>query len=224
MQRVEGFFKNQVQVFDAAVKMEEDLKNDLNYLRKEEEANEALNQIRLITVVQSDPKSIYRRIPELNGLMDKVREGHGRLLDDKRAELLEIIRQCMAEVHTLSDGNVDCAEFVRKADNYLAQQKTKINELQSLALLDGLVPQIWSYKDDICERIETAKQPSVIAEEKVAYGEKKTVPKKVIKTVYRQMAFPAKTLGSQADIDAYVERMRKYLTDMLRDCDGIKLN
>ena len=45
MQRVEGFFKNQVQVFDAAVKMEEDLKNDLNYLRKEEEANEALNQI-----------------------------------------------------------------------------------------------------------------------------------------------------------------------------------
>ena len=35
MQRVEGFFKDQVQVFDAAVKMEEDLKNDLNYLRKE---------------------------------------------------------------------------------------------------------------------------------------------------------------------------------------------
>ena len=224
MQRVEGFFKNQVQVFDAAVKMEEDLKNDLNYLRKEEEANEALNQIRLITVVQSDPKSIYRRIPELNGLMDKVREGHGRLLDGKRAELLEIIRQCMAEVHTLSDGNVDCAEFVRKADTYFDQQKTKINELQSLALLDALVPQIWSYKDDICERIETAKQPLVIAEEKAPYGEKKTVPKKVIKTVYRQMAFPAKTLESQEDIDAYVERMRRYLTDMLRDCDGIKLN
>ena len=224
MQRVEGFFKNQVQVFDAAVKMEEDLKNDLNYLRKEEEANEALNQIRLITVVQSDPKSIYRRIPELNGLMDKVREGHGRLLDDKRAELLEIVRQCMAEVHTLSDGNVDCAELVRKADTYFDQQKAKISELQSLALLDGLVPQIWSYKDDICERIETAKQPSAIAEEKVAYGEKKTVPKKVIKTVYRQMAFPAKILESQEDIDAYVERMRRYLTDMLRDCDGIKLN
>ena len=86
------------------------------------------------------------------------------------------------------------------------------------------MPQIWSYKDDICERIETAKQPSVIAEEKVAYGEKKTIQKKVIKTVFRQMADPAKTLGSQADIDADGERMRKYLTDMLRDCDGIKLN
>ena len=63
-------------------------------------------------MVETDPKNIYRRIPELNGLMEKVREGHGRLLDSKHAELLEIVRQCMQEVHTLSDGNADCAEPV----------------------------------------------------------------------------------------------------------------
>ena len=224
MQRVEGFFKNQVQVFDAAVKMEEDLKNDLNYLRKEEEANEALNQIRLITVVQSDPKSIYRRIPELNGLMDKVREGHGRLLDDKRAELLEIIRQCMEEVHTLSNGDVSCMELVKKGDIFFDQQKGKIQELQSLALLDGLVPQIWSYKDDLCDHIEIAKKPPEPVQPKKPDAPVKPAPKKVIKTVYRQAAFPAKTLESQEDIDAYVERMRSYLTAMMKDCDGIKLN
>ena len=224
MQRVEGFFKNQVQVFDAAVKMEDDLRNDLHYLSKETEANDALNQIRLITVVENDPKNIYRKIPELNGLMEKVREGHGRLLDSKRAELLEIVRQCMAEVHTLSDGNVDCAELVRKADTYFDQQKKKISELQSLALLDGLVPQIWSYKDDICDRIETAKQPPKPAPKKQPDTPAKPAPKKVIKNVYRQMAFPAKTLESQEDIDAYVERMRSYLTAMMKDCDGIKLN
>ena len=224
MQRVEGFFKNQVQVFDAAVKMEDDLRNDLHYLSKETEANDALNQIRLITVVENDPKNIYRKIPELNGLMEKVREGHGRLLDSKRAELLEIVRQCMAEVHTLSDGNVDCAELVRKADTYFDQQKKKISELQSLALLDGLVPQIWSYKDDICDRIEIAKQPPKPAPKKQPDTPAKPAPKKVIKNVYRQMAFPAKTLESQEDIDAYVERMRSYLTAMMKDCDGIKLN
>ena len=223
MQRVEGFFKNQVQVFDAAVKMEDDLRNDLHYLSKETESNDALNQIRLITVVENDPKNIYRRIPELNGLMEKVREGHGRLLDSKRAELLEIVRQCMAEVHTLSDGNVDCAELVRKADTYFDQQKKKISELQSLALLDGLVPQIWSYKDDICDRIETAKQPPKPVEKKQPDTPAKPAPKKVIKNVYRQMAFPAKTLESQEDIDAYVERMRSYLTAMMKDCDGITL-
>ena len=224
MQRVEGFFKNQVQVFDAAVKMEEDLKNDLNYLKKEEEANEALNQLRLITVVQSDPKSIYRRIPELNGLMDKVREGHGRLLNDKRAELLEIIRQCMEEVHTLSNGDVSCMELVKKGDTFFDQQKSKIRELQSLALLDGLVPQIWSYKDDLCDHIEIAKKPAEPVQPKKPDAPTKPAPKKVIKTVYRQAAFPAKTLESQEDIDAYVERMRSYLTAMMKDCDGIKLN
>lgn len=223
MQRVEGFFKNQVQVFDAAVRMEDDLRNDLHYLSKETEANDALNQIRLITVVENDPKNIYRRIPELNGLMEKVREGHGRLLDSKRAELLEIVRQCMAEVHTLSDGNMDCAELVRKADTYFDQQKKKISELQSLALLDGLVPQIWSYKDDICDRIETVKQPPKPVEKKQSDTPAKPAPKKVIKNVYRQMAFPAKTLESQEDIDAYVERMRSYLTAIMKDCDGITL-
>ena len=223
MQRVEGFFKNQVQVFDAAVKMEDDLRNDLHYLSKETEVNDAMNQIRLITVVENDPKNIYCRIPELNGLMEKIREGHGRLLDSKRTELLEIVRQCMAEVHTLSDGNMDCAELVRKADTYFDQQKKKISELQSLALLDGLVPQIWSYKDDICDRIETAKQPPKPVEKKQTDTPAKPVPKKVIKNVYRQMAFPAKTLESQEDIDAYVERMRSYLTAMMKDCDGITL-
>ncbi|WP_195543170.1 BREX system P-loop protein BrxC [Massiliimalia timonensis] len=223
MQRVEGFFKNQVQVFDAAVKMEEDLRNDLHYLSKETEANEALNQIRLITVVEKDARNIYRRIPELNGLMDKVSERHGRLLDSKRAELLEIIRQCMAEVHMLSGGNADCTELVRKGDQFFDQQKKKIGELQSLALLDGLIPQIWSYKDDICDHIETAKQPPKPVEKKQPDTLAKPTPKKVIKNIYRQMAFPAKTLESQEDIDAYVERMRSYLTAMMKDCDGITL-
>lgn len=224
MQRVEGFFKNQVQVFDAAVKMEDDLRNDLHYLSKETEANDALNQIRLVTMLEKDPKNIYRRIPELNGLMDKVREGHGRLLDAKRGEMLEIICQCMAEVHTLSDGTMSCNDLVKKADTYFDQQKQRIKELQSLALLDGLVPQIWSYKDDICDRIETAKQPPKPTPKKQSDTPVKPAPKKVIKTVYRQMAFPAKTLESQEDIDAYVERMRSYLTAMMKDCDGIKLS
>ena len=222
LQAVEGFFKNQVQLFDAAAQMEEDLRNELDYLSHEPAANDALNKIRLIVAVQGGFS--YQKIPELNGLMATVREGHGRLLEAKRAELLEIIRQCMAEVHTLSDGNMACSELVRKADTYFDQQKTKISELRSLALLDGLVPQIWSYKDDICDRMEAAKQPPKPVEAKQPNTPAKPAPKKIIKTVYRQAAFPAKVLANQADVDAYVERMRSYLMAMLKDCDGIKLN
>ena len=227
MQSVEGFFKNQVQVFDAAVRMEADLRNDLSYLQKEEEANQALNQIRKITVVDAGQSSVYRRIPELNGLMDTVREGHGRLLEAKRAEILEIIRQCLSEIHITSAGHAQCSNLLERADKYFAQQKERVEELESLQLLDGLVPQMWTYKDETVERMETLKEPVKTPKPTVTpTGDKTTpqIPKKIIKNIYRQAAFPSKTLESQGDIDAYVERMRAYLTAMMKDCDGIKLS
>lgn len=228
MQSVEGFFKNQVQVFDAAVRMESDLRNDLSYLQKEEEANQALNQIRQITVVEAGQSSTYKRIPELNGLMDTVRAGHGRLLEAKRAEILEVARQCLVEIRAAGYGETQCKILLERAENYFRQQKEKVGTLESLQLLDGLMPQMWSYKDETLDHIETIKKPVEPPKPKStpSDGGKGTppAPKKVIKNVYRQAAFPSKTLESQEDIDAYVDRMRKYLTMMLKDCDGIKLS
>jgi len=228
MQSVEGFFKNQVQVFDAAVRMEAELRNDLSYLQKEDEANQALNQIRKITVVDAGQSSVYRRIPELNGLMDTVREGHGRLLEAKRAEILEIIRQCLSEIHTLAGDVYDARAISERADKFFDQQKTRVAELESLQLLDGLVPQMWGYKDDTVDKIDSIVHPKTPVAPTVKPKEGGAVtppaPKKVIKNVYRQAAFPSKTLESQEDIDAYVERMRAYLTAMMKDCDGIKLS
>lgn len=224
---IEGFFKNQVQVFDEAVRMERNLKNDLSYLQKEEAANTALNQIRLITVVDAEKSSVYKRIPELNGLMDTVREGHGRLLEEKRAEILEIIRQCLEEIHVTGSDHAACGSLMEKADTYFSQQKGRVAELESLQLLDGLVPQLWAYKDEAVNRMEALKKPAEPVKPVVTPVSGAPVapakPKKVIKTVYRQQ-FPSKILESQEDIDAYVERMRSYLTAMMKDCDGIKLS
>lgn len=228
MQSVEGFFKNQVQVFDAAVRMEAELRNDLSYLQKEEEANQALNQIRKITVLDAGQSNVYIRIPELNGLMDTVREGHGRLLEAKRAEILEIIRQCLSEIHTLAGDVYDARAISERADKFFDQQKARVAELESLQLLDGLVPQMWEYKDDTVDKIDGIVHPKTPVAPTVKPNEGRAVtppaPKKVIKNVYRQAAFPSKTLESQEDIDAYVERMRAYLTAMMKDCDGIKLS
>ena len=228
MQSVEGFFKNQVQVFDAAVCMEAELRNDLSYLQKEEEANQALNQIRKITVADAGQSSVYRRIPELNGLMDTVREGHGRLLEAKRAEILEIIRQCLDEIHKCARDVYDARAISERAYKFFDQQKARVAELESLQLLDGLVPQMWEYKDDTVDKIDSIVHPKTPITPPVKPKEGGVVtppaPKKVIKNIYRQAAFPSKTLESQEDIDAYVERMRAYLTAMMKDCDGIKLS
>lgn len=223
MYHVEGFFKNQVQVFDSAINMVNDLKNDMHYFNKETKINDALNQINQIIMVENNQKNIYRRIPELNGLMNEVREEHIKLLNFKRTEVLEIIQQCISEIHTLSNDNVTCAKLEKESTIHFNEQKKRCNELHSLALLDAMISQILSYKDKICKDIETAKQPLKSVEKKEPNYLKPT-PKKVIKNVYRQVAFPAKTLENQKDIDDYVEFMRSKLTEMMKDCDVIKLN
>ena len=155
MAQVEGFFKNQVTVFDSAVKLERDLANELDYLSKEPEANTALNQIRLIIVVNvGDSKYVYKCIPELNDLMRTVHEGHDRLLAAKRDELMEIVRQCMEAIHRAAGSNPDCKTVITTADTFYDQRKQRIRELQSLALLDGLVPSMHLLTVNHCRNLE----------------------------------------------------------------------
>ena len=229
MQKVEGFFKNQVQVFDAASQLVNDLHNELDYLSKEAEANNALNQIRLITM--TDHGFDYKKIPTLNDLIRTVHEGHDRLLEAKREELLEIVRQCMEAVHTAGNSNSDSNEIITRADTFYTQYKTKIADLKSLALLDGLVPPMIQYKDTTVDcieslsRVKATPQPSAVREPSGNYGADKTPqPKKIIKSLNRQVVFPARRLESEADVDEYVEKMRTQLKQLMKNCDGIQLN
>ena len=48
--------------------------------------------------------------------------------------------------------------------------------------------------------------------------------KEVIKAIHRQAMFPAKTLKSEDEIDEYVEKIRVNMKQLLKGCDGIKLN
>ena len=225
LQEVEEFFKTRVTLFDAAVQYEQDLSVDRDYIAKDDEAHEALNQIRLITMMPTGGKFRYDRIPELNGLMAKVKASHGKMLDAKREELLEIVRQCMEEIHTLAGDNATARNISNTADNYFTQQKQKIASYQALALLDGLVPPIWQYKDDTVSRIESIVNPPVKPQPpQPGPGPQPQQKKEVIKAIHRQAMFPAKILKSEEEIDAYVEKIRTNMKQLLKGCDGIKLN
>ena len=223
LQAVEGFFKNQVQVFDAAAQMEEGLRNELDYLSHEPAANDALNKIRLIVAVQGGFS--YQKIPELNGLMATVREGHGRLLDAKRAEVGEMIAQCMGAVHQAANGDLKAKDLIARADEFYTQQKQKVRDYQSLALLDGLIPPMLQYKDEALERIETLLAPTAPSKPSVtpANGGPSPVVKKVIRPYNRSIIFPAKQLETMEDVDDYVEKIREQLKQLLKNCDGIQL-
>lgn len=223
LQAVEGFFKNQVQVFDAAAQMEEDLRNELDYLSHEPAANDALNKIRLIVAVQGGFS--YQKIPELNSLMSTVREGHGRLLDAKRAEVGEMITQCMGAVHQAANGDLKAKDMIARADEFYTQQKQKVRDYQSLALLDGLIPPMLQYKDNALERIETLLAPPAPPKSPVLPANGGATPpvKKVIRPYNRSIIFPAKKLETMEDVDDYVEKIREQLKQLLKNCDGIQL-
>lgn len=226
MQNVEGFFKNQVQVFDEAVRMEMELRNDLSYLQHEEEANKALNQIRKITMVEAEQSIVYRHIPELNGLMNTVREGHGKLLEAKRSEMRDIIQQCMAEIHTLAGEDYEARKISNTADSFYTQQKERIAGMKSLQMLDGMVQQLARKKDEVCHRIEELLKPPPKVEkvtEKMEIIPKHTLETITTKSYKRQVIFPAKQLKTESDVDTYVEEMRKKLKYMLESCDAINI-
>lgn len=213
MGNVETFFKSQVGTFDDAARLEHEMQADLDRIAQDAAAYDALNKIRLIITVPSfGQKFNYKRIPELNGLMQTVRTAHDQMLDDKRSEILETLRQCMEATHTAANGDPKALDIVRKSDAFFDGYKAKIASCKSLALLDGMIIPLSQYKDETVSSIEIALAPPtpkpVVTKKDVNIPAVK--PKKV-KSYSRQILFPAKTLRDDADIDAYVEKIREQL-------------
>ena len=226
MQEVEEFFRTRVALFDTAVKYAQDLRVDQDYLSGDPEAERALKEIQVITMITPGKRYPYNRIPELNELMAKVKASHEAMLENKRQELLEIMRQCMAEYHPLAIDHPELKNVSDTADRYYDQQKEKIEKYRTLALLDGLIPPMWQYKYTILARMESMIKPSKPPVTSPGGGDDPEPPKpkkEVIKPVHRQTMFPAKTLKSEEEIDAYLERIRANMKKILQNCDGIRL-
>ncbi len=224
---IENFFKTQVTVFDQAVQFEKSLHDDLDCIAENEEAHKALNTIRLIIMVQTGSKFNYNRIRELNPLMDTVRTAHDKMLEEKRVEILETVRQCMEATHTAANGDSKVSHLIEKSDRYFSQCKEKIAELKSLALLDAMFLPMCQYKDDTISNIESVLAPPAPKPQvQPTQPGKETAPakKKVVRAYNRQVVFQAKTLQTDADIDDYVEKIRSQLKQLLKNCDEIKLN
>lgn len=221
LKNVESFFKTQVSVFDNAANFVASLRNDLDYIAKDPEAEHALNQMRLITNIIDGKEYDYKRIPELNGLQSIVEKSHDAMLAEKREFLYEVVRSCMEAIHEHAMVNEETRVISERADRFYSQKKEQIAAENSLALLDGLSVPMWSQKDQVTMAIEAAMLPKV---EKPSDVEKPGPKKEIIKKVARQQMFPAKVLKSDADIDDYVENIRKQMKQYLQGSDGIQIN
>ena len=65
----------------------------------------------------------------------------------------------MADIHQSAGEDPSARSISGTADIFYAQKKQQIAETQELALLDGLIPPMWQYKDTTLEKIETIVNP-----------------------------------------------------------------
>ena len=95
LQNIEGFFKSQCSLFNSAIKLEQKVKVDADYLLSDTATNDAFLQMRKIITVSTNEKYDYTQIPALTPLTADVNTGFSKLLQGKRAELFAMIDQCV---------------------------------------------------------------------------------------------------------------------------------
>jgi hypothetical protein len=134
---------------------------------------------------------------------------------------MEYVRQCLEAIHTADIDGMQKAT-IQTADEFYRQKSENIMACTSLALLDGLVMPMLAYKDQTVKRLEFDQRPAPAHEINpvVTPIEK---PKKQYKQVIRSVVFPQRLLESDADIDEYVEQIRKNLKNLMNNSDGINL-
>lgn len=230
LEDVETFFKNQIAVFDDTVAFVKSMNDEVEYLNSNDEATQCLNQLRKITLIPLNKPYNYNDIPKANGLMDKVKAYHTELLDAKRKELNDFVLQCEGEVKAKVEGKEDkLKKIIEDAGFYFDHQKHLIQTYSKLSLMDGMQMRIMQKVDNLDAQIKMAlvpvepvkPKPPVVDPKKPEV--KPVVKKKIVKSYSRQLVSTVASIETQADIDAYVENIRKRLMALKKDCDVLEL-
>jgi hypothetical protein len=216
MEEVETFFKSQRTIFDAARQLHNDLHSERNYFTTAPDITEKI--IELSNILEMEKP--YTRIKDLPDLMQDAKTAYGKLLVQKKEEVLGIITQCMGDVHTLAGVASRADGEVKKSDIRFTEYKQKVADATSLSELDTMIIQLLNYKDQVCKRSETILYEGSTQSRKVGEQPKQ---KKIVQ-IRRYDVFPVKRLSSQEDIEHYLDGIRKKLNDTLEGNDSIQIN
>lgn len=223
LEQVEQFFISQRVVFDDAHALMERISKERDYFATDAATQDTLKKISAILAM---PKP-YDKIGDLPDLTKAVREAYAQLLDMKKEEVAENIRQCMQDVHQLASEARDATTLLHQADDYFASKRDAVKAAVSVTELDAMITQLLNYKDTVCKRMEfmavsqhQQQQPTNNNNNTPAPAPK---PQKVT-TVRRYDLCSIKRLQSKEDIDKYVEAIREKLYKTLENCDGVQIN
>lgn len=221
LEQVEQFFMSQRVVFDDAHALMERIGKERDYFVSDAATQDTLKKISAILAMQKP----YDNIGDLPDLTKAVREAYAQLLEMKKEEVAENIRQCMQDVHQLAGEARDATTLLHQAEDYFVAKRETAKTAASVTELDAMITQLLNYKDTICKRMEFL----VVSQQNVQpannNGGSNPAPKvQKITTVRRYDLCSVKRLQSKEDIDKYVESIRAKLYQTLEDCDGVQIN
>ena len=221
MEGVEFFFKSQRSVYDEARRQMDRMNKERDYFASDADV---LDVFHTIATILAQPKP-YDRIGELPELIQKVKTAYSVLLDLKKDEVAENIRQCMQDVHQLATEARDAGLLLRQADDYFVGKREAAKNASSLTELDAMITQLLTYKDNICRRMEVMSASHQEATTQGGTGTAQPAPKMPkITTLRRYDLCSVKRLQSKEDIDRYVDGIREKLMKTLEGCDGVQIN
>jgi 5-bromo-4-chloroindolyl phosphate hydrolysis protein len=212
MEAVETFFRSQRAIFDMARKLQDDLQNEREYFNTDIDTCVKINEIYSILAM----KKPYNRIKDLSDLIQCIKAAYGTLLEKKKEEVIDIIRQYMDDVYSLAGASNKSGDEVKKYDDRFAEYKQKATDATNLTVLDALITQLQSFKDIVCMHIGF-----ILHESSLPY-KTDSKPQKIVQ-LRRYDIFPVKRLSSYEEVDSYLDGIRKKLCDKLKDNDGIEI-
>ena len=126
----------------------------------------------------------------------------------------ETVIQARGDVHTLAGDEPELRGDIRRIDDQLEAFKVRALEAKSPVELDAIITQIFTYRDGQCRRLEQL----------MAGLHGQSTPSLRVKTIRRYDVLPQKRLSSAAEIEDYVEQLKRKLLKELEENDAIQMN
>lgn len=230
LEDVEKFWKGQVELFDRACRLAKRLSGEAGYLEANQEATNALKQIREIVGMDAP----YRRIKDLGGCCQTLEAAHGDLLKAKKNDLLDAVNNYYGNIEDYA-----CEKEVAnpsEAATRKLERQNAVHKSESLSSLDALRTQLendqvyfYSQIDKAADRKRQAARkdkPGTVTPTptKPAQPQDAAPAKPRVKTLPRYKVCPPKQLRSAEEIDAYCANLRQHLLDALEGADAVQIN
>lgn len=223
LEQIDGFFLNQKEPFDRTLTLLSKIENEQDELAIDPSVPEHIATLKSVTSSMSP----YRDISKLPGACSHIDQVYGRLLEEKRNDVLAQIEEVFATIENFEqETNTTIPQVAESKRSRINTARTA----QTLTALNAVTGRLQADQTRLVTAIQTEHnrihRPRPATPDVTVTGEYHSTPapQPRISNVARTLAFVPKTLRSAADIDAYLAEARTRLLNALEGNDAITLN